>query len=137
MLLFLLASSFDYFKSKPWKNEDMNYFLADQFINWRCTKGLIIAEGGQAFSLEFSLLKTTSPKLRAHPLHQTESHLILGACNGEMEFGRLIKTISSSKVLECENVCLVCESNHLIPIRFFSYVRLLFPLNAKIVSGWY
>ena len=83
-------------------------------------KGLVIVEGGQAFSLEFSLLKTTSPKLRLHALHHADSHLILGACNGVMEFGRLINTISSSNVLECEDVSLVCESNQLIPIRFLS-----------------
>ena len=83
-------------------------------------KGLCIVDGGQAFALGFSLLNTRSPKLLLQPLHQADSHLILGACRGVMDFGRSTKTISLSKTREWENVCFVSESNHRTGIRFLS-----------------
>ena len=93
--------------------------------------GVREVDEGHKFCFGFSLLKTRSPKLRWQALHHTDNHFIFFVCNGLIVFGRLITTISSSKVLECKDFFFVCESCQLTWTLFLSYVRLLCPFNAS------
>ena len=93
--------------------------------------GVREVDEGHKFCFGFSLLKTRSPKLRWQALHHTDNHFIFFVCNGLIVFGRLITTISSSKVLECKDFFFVCESCQLTWTLFLSYVRLLCPFNAN------
>ena len=94
-------------------------------------KGVCEVVERHEFSFGFSLLKTRSPKLRRQPSHHTDNHFIFFVCNGVIVLGRLIRTISSSKIRECEDLLLVCESCQLTTILFLSYVLLLCPFIAN------